>query len=40
MTWLVVLAWYDSAVAFDGIQNVVVMRIGYMGSSTEIATIK
>ncbi len=29
MTWLVVLAWYDSAVAFDGIQNVINGGGGY-----------
>ncbi len=31
MTWLVILAWYDRAVAFDGIQNVAVVGIGYAG---------
>ncbi len=28
MTWLVVLAWYDSSIVFDSLQNVVVVGIG------------
>ncbi len=31
MMWLVILAWYDSAVAFDRIQNVEMVVTGYMG---------